>query len=528
MKKHLVFILLLLIACSESKLDKLESLSLEYATEGRSDSIKTEILSLIVECDSLYNSDIQYLKIKRDVYVNFNDYKTARIIASQISRNNLSRYDELFNRLQDLIIEGKSEGAIELISKLEETNQSFFEIWIHDSYAIIFATENDSLMANNYKILEEIRKSNNINLLESTAGLNIWANVINTSEPDAQVDLALSGDWGNNIRNPRYLFLVAKRLLEHKGYEKHADSLVNRAMTKSYQELELISENPTNKEEIFKRALLRYYISYGSFLKYQMSKKLNNSAELLNNLAKIQFEYLKTASDYSSDQIDIKVKHAYLYDAHILNGEEEYRTTYLEFLMENNLFEEALNEAIQIVINEPAKLNNAFEIIQHVEDSYPELTSNKSFENYLSNNFHNMLPKAIDFNLESLNEELVSLSKYRGKWILLDFWGTWCRPCIEELPKLEQFYISYCIEEDSNIKMITLAQDKVEAVKKYLSKHKFTFPVVMSNNKIKKNFRVIGFPTKILITPNGYYFNIVDRDNFEDIVKDYMKLQIYL
>ena len=61
---------------------------------------------------------------------------------------------------------------------------------------------------------------------------------------------------------------------------------------------------------------------------------------------------------------------------------------------------------------------------------------------------HNLTPvknviSASDFELPDMDEEKVKLSKYRGKVVLLNFWATWCPPCIAELPEVQKIYDAY-------------------------------------------------------------------------------------
>ncbi|MDX1654198.1 MAG: TlpA disulfide reductase family protein, partial [Candidatus Competibacteraceae bacterium] len=50
--------------------------------------------------------------------------------------------------------------------------------------------------------------------------------------------------------------------------------------------------------------------------------------------------------------------------------------------------------------------------------------------------------QTVDFQLPGLDGQPVKLSDYRGRWVVLNFWATWCPPCLEEMPELEAFHRS--------------------------------------------------------------------------------------
>ncbi|MEN8194827.1 MAG: TlpA disulfide reductase family protein, partial [Bacteroidota bacterium] len=101
--------------------------------------------------------------------------------------------------------------------------------------------------------------------------------------------------------------------------------------------------------------------------------------------------------------------------------------------------------------------------------------------------------------------------------------------CRDELPKLNSFYLENGKNKNSEIVLITIAsRDFEENVIAFIQNNNYKFPVIMSDNKIEKNYSVIGFPTKVLISPNGYYFNIPYQSDFQKIANDYMNLKKYL
>ncbi len=454
MKKIYLLLIFSLLSCQNKDLDKLEDLSNEYLTNGRSDSVKNEIMFLLDKCDSIYGNNTEYLDMKLHVYTVIDDQQSRREVVSEIPNHDLEQATDIFNRASDLIYAGKNEGVVELLSKLNKKDKKLYRFLIHDVFAILISDVRfDSIRINNYKILKQLYETKDKKVIEEIVGIDTWVRSMQASSGGEILQFVRSNKFGNNAHSLRYQFLVANLLTQYNGYQVYADSLVSSAITKANEKLKKIPQNPSERKDIEERALLRYYIAYGSYLKYKYLLDNNKSEELSNRLQDTKKEYLRIASNYSGDQRDIKVKHAYFYDVHILNGKEEYRTEFLEFLKRQNLYEESLEEAIKILINNPDRIDEVLNIINFVEENYPEINTNVSFKEYLNSKFQANLPKAMDFTIDTIDGKQISISSFKGRWILLDFWGTWCSPCISELPKLNKFYLDYCKPDDSKIKL---------------------------------------------------------------------------
>ena len=88
--------------------------------------------------------------------------------------------------------------------------------------------------------------------------------------------------------------------------------------------------------------------------------------------------------------------------------------------------------------------------------------------------------KAIDFNGKDLNGNDLSLEKYRGNVILLDFWAVWCKPCIAEMPNVKQVYEKY---KADNFQIIGISLDESrDTLVGYLEKEGITWPQFFDGN----------------------------------------------
>jgi peroxiredoxin len=111
--------------------------------------------------------------------------------------------------------------------------------------------------------------------------------------------------------------------------------------------------------------------------------------------------------------------------------------------------------------------------------------------------------KAPGFCLVDLNGKKSELKHYRGKVVFLNFWATWCGPCKEEMPSMEELFKQFK-EKDFVFLAISVDYAGTKSVKEFIEKHRYTFPVLIDPKcETLDLFAVKGIPTTFLIDKKG-------------------------
>jgi len=128
--------------------------------------------------------------------------------------------------------------------------------------------------------------------------------------------------------------------------------------------------------------------------------------------------------------------------------------------------------------------------------------------------------KAPEFNIVTIDGRKLNLNELKGKYVLLDFWATWCAPCMAEIPFIKEMRQKY---PENKLAIIGISQDRdsqkmVDAVKRLDMNWLHYYDV---NYEFSKNYGVNNFPTLVLLDQQGtvIYESDLEKDDKETLPK---------
>ncbi len=170
-------------------------------------------------------------------------------------------------------------------------------------------------------------------------------------------------------------------------------------------------------------------------------------------------------------------------------------------------------------------LNNPGSGFHSLSTFYRENYDSANFGNFFKNDIIPQLPDAPSFLLKDIADKDFSSKQLEGKWTVVDFWGTWCGPCVAEMPKLNQYYLGLKQDKMSNIAFMSIAcRDTKEKVQRFLSDHNYDIPVLISDNQVEITYKVRGYPSKYIVTPEGKLISTDFGFDWQTLVAQLSKL----
>lgn len=144
---------------------------------------------------------------------------------------------------------------------------------------------------------------------------------------------------------------------------------------------------------------------------------------------------------------------------------------------------------------------------------------------------------ASGFTLTDLDGKQVSISDYKGKIVILDFWATWCVPCKASFPAMQMAVNKY--KEDANVKFLFIhtwerSATPTQDASEYIKSMKYNFEVLMKNkdpqtktNKVVGSYKVSGIPAKFVIDGSGNVkFKLTGFDGSNEAAVDELSMMI--
>ena len=169
--------------------------------------------------------------------------------------------------------------------------------------------------------------------------------------------------------------------------------------------------------------------------------------------------------------------------------------------------DQIINPSLSLYKNDTSYLKSIISEFKNIySNKYLKTKEGKYFINSinvrLNPSFNNNI-KSPDFKLNDISGITQTLSKYKGKYLLLDFWGSWCPPCMKSIPQLKELYNNL---PNTEFSIVGVSLDfTVNQLKTTIQKHNIKWKQIFNENKtLLTLFSVYQYPTYILINKDGY------------------------
>ena len=117
---------------------------------------------------------------------------------------------------------------------------------------------------------------------------------------------------------------------------------------------------------------------------------------------------------------------------------------------------------------------------------------------------------APEFTLDTMDGGTISLSKLRGKAVLVNIWASWCIPCRAEMPAMQAMYEEYSEKGFTILAVNSTIQDSQSAAAAFVAEHNLTFPILLDvDGEVSRLYQVSALPSSFFVLPDGTIQEVV-------------------
>ncbi|MCK0131655.1 TlpA family protein disulfide reductase [Flavobacteriaceae bacterium F08102] len=238
---------------------------------------------------------------------------------------------------------------------------------------------------------------------------------------------------------------------------------------------------------------------------YPSGDEYNNSLAAINKIAYPNYNTTVNLAVQATHETDSLVIQEINKKAEELS--EEGRLARIKFVEENPNTVAAMYYLNDLMLRTQIDNDKAIEIFNSISKEHSGLSFYKTVESRINGilNTAEGSPVPAIKTTSTLDGKEFDITSLRGKYVLIDFWGIWCGPCVAEMPQVKAFQEKY---KDKLVVLGINSGDTKEKVQKFVEEHGYGWQQVMSvkensSDNFVTGFNVQGFPTKFIIDPRG-------------------------
>ncbi len=249
-------------------------------------------------------------------------------------------------------------------------------------------------------------------------------------------------------------------------------------------------------DTLFQKKIKEYYLGKEFETSFKKINELINKIDPNSFLINGEFVYhLNRMQSLLNEYPEIPAKYNLsekYYDEFVDNfiGKTPNKKLYYRILLIKANMNLSKDEANTIAIIEDIKSN----------PEYTDFIDNEQIEKLLSKINVKLGKIAPTFSVDLLNGKTISLGDYSGKFVFIDFWGSWCAPCRQEIPHIKKLYSSLSRDK---LEIIGLAKDDEKNLRNYIEEQKIEYPNALASKELLAKYGISKYPTSFLINPKG-------------------------
>ncbi|HYL98977.1 MAG TPA: TlpA disulfide reductase family protein [Blastocatellia bacterium] len=113
----------------------------------------------------------------------------------------------------------------------------------------------------------------------------------------------------------------------------------------------------------------------------------------------------------------------------------------------------------------------------------------------------------VDLKLQDLKGKTVDVHDLKGKILVVDFWATWCGPCVMEIPEFNQLQKEFA-GKGVEVLGVTMASGELADVKPFVKQHNMQYPIFLGDDDQTYDLNIAGYPTTYLVTKDWKVYNV--------------------
>jgi peroxiredoxin len=129
------------------------------------------------------------------------------------------------------------------------------------------------------------------------------------------------------------------------------------------------------------------------------------------------------------------------------------------------------------------------------------------------------------FTLVDLEGNAVSLADYRGKTVIIDFWATWCPPCIFQVPELNKLWVAHQEQGDVAVLGVAIDVEGAEVVGPWVKEQGVEYKILIGDEGLAAEYGALGFPTLVVVRPDGtlesMHVGLIEYEALEELVRPF-------